>query len=152
MIEKTGFEWGFDSRIEPMEIGKIKLKFFPYHTIGVSNEAFISKYFGLKKDSFRLMFYDYDGKVLSDYEWNLIIQSFTNDILLFETTKGLHFISICEDLDTERTPEYKASRLSKELNQDYYSCIYVDSLTLRVIPKKNFRNEIHKEAPKFLRL
>lgn len=152
IIEKTGFEVGFGERLEPIRTGKCWKTIFPYHSIGITNQVFISKYLGLKKDNFRLMFYDYDSKVMNLSEFKKILEAFTNDILLFETTKGYHFVSVCEDLGTIK-PEIKASRLSEALNQDYYRNINYDYLTLRVIPKRcRNSNKIHKKEPRFVKM
>ena len=151
-IERTGFEYGFEGRIEPLATGKCWRTQFLYHSIGITNQVFISKYLGLKKDSFRLMFYDYDSKIMILSEFKRILEAFSNDILLFETAKGYHFVSLCEDISDVK-PEVKASKLSEALNQDYYRGINYDYLTLRVIPKRHKNsNRVHKKEPRFVKM
>lgn len=119
-----------------------------YKTLGISNLCLIRD---TRND---LMFYDIDTKNLCAFDLNLIISKFRNDILIYETTKGLHFISLTLDLGN-KSPLIKAKELSSELNEDYYfEHDRIDYLTLRIAPKteNKVNGKIHKPSPKFLKV
>jgi hypothetical protein len=154
VIERTGFEFGFGKRIEPLEVSYYK----PYdcYTFGMCNFSYKESFLRKRKE-IRLMFYDYDGKVLNQKEWDLIVSKFSNDCLVFDSGKGLHFISLCEDI--EGNSEKKALELSYRLNEDYYACKQRTYLTLRTMEKRYLKHrkpkdvsEIYREKPKFIRM
>jgi hypothetical protein len=119
-----------------------------YKTLGISNLCL------LKDTRNDLMFYDIDSKNISEWDMELILSKFPNDCLMFETTKGYHFVSLTLDLGS-KSPLIKAKELSKELEEDYYfEHDRIDYLTLRIAPKTENKidGKIHKPSPRFLKV
>lgn len=127
---------------------------FKYRTLGISNECITPesvRYEHERKISKNyVMFYDIDKPIsqIDTYSFDLIGSAFDNDIVLFTTRKGVHFVSFSLNLCGNTLQ--KAKDLSNELNEDYIFNLKFDYLTLRIRSKKDrATGEIHKKKPGF---
>jgi len=129
-------------------------------TIGINNVC----YDKTNKKKYSVQFYDYDNKHLAHSrdlgmppaELNTILKIFPNDLILYRTKHGIHFISftLLKGVFITKAKVLETTKLLNE-TQDYFP--YQKELTLRVSgkwQKKRFskkRKTISKK-PKFSRL
>lgn len=129
-------------------------------TIGINNICYDKS----NKKKYSIQFYDYDNKHLDHLEYirmapvelKAILEIFPNDLILYRTKHGIHFISftLLKGIYISKANVLQVTKLLNE-SQDYFP--YQKELTLRVSGKwgkKRFskkRKTISKK-PKFARL
>lgn len=115
--------------------------------LGISNECYRNEF---KNE---VMFYEIDTKEICEWDLELILSTFTNDCIMFESSSGFHFVSFGLDYSKIGCVK-KAHELSKEVGGDYILGLKFDYLTLRISPKRinDEYNEIYKPAPTYYKI
>lgn len=130
----------------------MKKKHPPLRAIGINNIC----YDRTNRKKYSIQYYDMDIKEskMLIAEFNTILQIFPNDLILYQTKHGLHFISftILDNIFISKANVLKTTKLLNE-TQDYFP--YQKELTLRVSGKYKRKrlSKTHKiisKKPKFL--
>lgn len=116
---------------------------YPLYALGISNIVVINNV------KLAVTFYELDDKKTTKEILTEIIKIFPNDLVMFETRAGYHFLSFTLfNYDDVRVMIYA---LSKILNSHYG--VYKHQLVLRVTPKKRVSTqEVVHSAPMFYKL
>lgn len=142
MLDAGGADWDEEKekKLTKNEWDNYPYEEYPLYALGVSNVVYV------KENRFGLIFYESDSKKIERSILSKIIKIFPNDLILFETRRGFHFISFTLfNYDDVRVMIYA---LSKILGSHYG--VYKHQLVLRVTPKKRVSDQtIVHDSPKF---